>query len=145
MPVRRRQCVENHSTTPRTRRQNCRPKNRPPSGQICGHRASNAHRADNERSGCTWVWFHPETNMPKCRRADSGVLIKEPPEKHVSEGNLRRGAKLRGPKTYYRDRNHATRKAKALVPPQDEVTRLLRQKTRQKPYAMAMRAHAGLV
>ena len=31
------------------------------------------------------------------------------------------------------------------MPPQDEVTSLLRQKTRQKPYAMAMRARAGLV
>ena len=47
---------------------------------------------------------------------------------------LRRGAKLRGPKTYHRDENHATRKAKALVPPWDEVTSLLRRKTRQKPY-----------
>ena len=40
--------------------------------------------------------------------------------------NLRRGAKLRGPKTYHRDGNHATRKSKALVPPLDEVTTLLR-------------------
>ena len=43
--------------------------------------------------------------------------------------NLRRGAKLRGPKTYHRDGNHATRKAKALVPSLDEVTSLLRRKT----------------
>ena len=63
----------------------------------------------------------------------------------LSWWNLRRGAKLRRPKTYHRDENHATRKAKALVPPQDEVTSLLRQKTRQKPYAMAIRARTGLV
>ena len=76
----------------------------------------------------------------------------EPPEKYVSVGdgklpwwNLRRGAKLRGPKTHRRDGNHATRKAKALVPPQDEVTSWLRRRTKQKPYAMAMRARAGLV
>ena len=36
-------------------------------------------------SACTWVWFHLETNMPKCRRANSGVLIMEPAEKYVSE------------------------------------------------------------
>ena len=36
--------------------------------------------------------------------------------------NLRRGAKLRGRKTYRRDGNHATRKAEALLPPWDEVT-----------------------
>ena len=45
------QCVEKtRSTTPRMRCQNCRSKNRPPSGQNCGHRAPNAHRADNKRS-----------------------------------------------------------------------------------------------
>ena len=37
--------VWNPSTTPRARCQNCWSK-----GQNCGHRASNAHRADNERS-----------------------------------------------------------------------------------------------
>ena len=63
----------------------------------------------------------------------------------LSWWNPRRGAKLRRPKTYHQDGNHATRKAKALVPPQDEVTSLLRQKTKQKPYAMAMRARAALV
>ena len=44
--------------------------------------------------------------------------------------NLRRGAKLRGPKTYHRDGNFAPRKAKALVPPWDEVTNWLRRKTK---------------
>ena len=124
--VRRRQCVENHFTTPRPRCQSCKSQNRPPSGQNCGHRAPTAHRADNERTGCKWVWFHLETNVPKCRRANSGVSLMEPPEKYVSEGdgekeapwwNLRRGAKLRVRKTYHRDGNHATRRAKALVPP----------------------------
>ena len=38
------------STRPRTRRQNCRSQNRPPSRQNRGHRKPNAHRADNERS-----------------------------------------------------------------------------------------------
>ena len=64
-------------------------------------------------SACTWVWFHLETNMPKCRRANSVVLITEPSGKHVSEGdgvkeapwsNLRHGGKLRGAKTYHRTR-----------------------------------------
>ena len=51
--------------------------------------------------------------MPKCRRANSVVLIAEPSGKHVSEGDgvkeapwskLRHGGKLRGPKTYHRTR-----------------------------------------
>ena len=32
-------------------------------------RASRGQRAlGGPPSACTWVWFHPETNMPKCRR-----------------------------------------------------------------------------
>ena len=62
------------ATTQRTRCQNCRSKNRPPSGQNCGHRAPNAHRGQRALGGppsaCTWVWFHFQTNMPKCRRAN---------------------------------------------------------------------------
>ena len=58
--------------------------------------------------------------------------------------DLRRGAKLRGPKTFHRDGNHATRNAKALVP-LGEVTSQLRRETKQKPHALAMRARAGLV
>ena len=57
----------------------------------------------------------------------------------LSWWNLRRGAKLRGPKTYRQDGNHGTRKAKALGPPQDEVTSWLRRKTKQKPYACTRR------
>ena len=93
------------STTPRTRCQNCKSKNRPPSGQNCGHRAPNAHRADNERSvdlllhASTRVLFHLETNMPKCRRANSGVLIMQPPEKYVSEGDGEKVAPLVKPPT----------------------------------------------
>ena len=132
--IRRRQCVENplDITSDEV-------KNRPPSGQNCGHRAPKAHRADNERSGCTWVWFHLETNVPKCRRANSGVLIWNRPRnmcqkvtvcRKLTWWNLRRGAKLRGPKTYHRDGNFAPRKAKALVPPWDEVTNWLRRKTK---------------
>ena len=100
------------STTPQRRCQNCRSKNRPPSGpelrSPSTQRASRGQRAlGGPPSACTWVWFHLETNMPKCRRANSRVSIVEPPEKCVSESdgvvasstwwNLRRGAKLRGP------------------------------------------------
>ena len=88
-------------------------------------------------SFCMHVGLVLETNTPKCRRANSGVSIMEPSENFVSESdgklpwwNLRRGAKLGGPKTHHRDGNHATRNAKALVPPQDEVTSLLRRKTK---------------
>ena len=67
------------STTPRTWT-----KLRSPSTQ----RASRGQRAlGGPPSACTWVWFHLETNMPKCRRANSRVLIMEPPEKCVSEGD----------------------------------------------------------
>ena len=137
-------CRKPPSTTPRTRCQNCRSKDRPPSGQNCGHRAPNAHRADNERSvdlllRAPGFGFHLESNMPKCRRANSGVLITEPPEvcqkvtlnRKLPWWNLRRGAELGGPKTYHRDGNHATRKSKALVPPLDEVTSWSRRKTKQ--------------
>ena len=47
----------------------------------------------------TWVWFHLETNMPKCRRTISGVLIMELPEKYVSEGDGEKEASLVEPPT----------------------------------------------
>ena len=35
-------------------------------------RAARGQRAlGGPPSACTWVWFHLETNMPKCRRANS--------------------------------------------------------------------------
>ena len=78
--------------------------NRPPSGQNCGQRApkraSRGQRAlGGPASACTWVWFHLVTNRPKCRRANVGVLIMEPPEKYVSEGDGVKEAPLVQPPT----------------------------------------------
>ena len=125
-------------------------------------RSPSAHRGSRglgrPPSACSWVWFRLETNIPKFHRAKSQILM---PDIYIyiyiymcqkvtvctklPWSNLRRGAALGGPKTHHRDGNHATRKAKALVPPWDEVTSQLRRKTKQKPCAMAMRALAGMV
>ena len=50
-------------------------------------------------SACSRVWFHLETNMPKCRPANSEVLIMEPSEKYVSEGDGVKEAPLIKPPT----------------------------------------------
>ena len=58
-------------------------------------RASRGQRAlGGPPSACTWVWFHLETNVPKCRRANSGGVDLEPSEKYVSEGDGVKGAPL---------------------------------------------------
>ena len=119
------------STTPRPRCQNCRPKNPPPSGHNCGHRAPNAHRADNERLVDLLLHAPGFGSISKqtCQNVAARtrlVLSMEPPEKYVSECDGVQEAPLVEPPTrcqterpedHHRDGNHPTRKAKALVPP----------------------------
>ena len=72
---------------------------KPVCGEVSSHepRRKNdpayAREKENRRRQCAenllhapW-FFHLERNTPKCRRANSGVLIMEPAEKYVSEGD----------------------------------------------------------